>query len=647
MEYYLVSPLRVIHGRESSLTYHSDRPLKRGEIVSVQVGKRDVAAVVLKKIDKPAFNTKPINASIESRPLPEHLLKLHDWLADYYQTHAVAVWQTMLPSGLLKKRRIRNDIVSHPERNRVKFVFNTHQTKALDQILNNPVDTTLLHGVTGSGKTAVYIEAAKRVIGAGKSAIIIVPEISLTSQLVAEFAPHFPRVVLTHSTMTEAARHQAWRSALYAEEPTVIIGPRSALFSPLPNLGLVIIDECHEPSLKQEQSPRYSALRAAAILTKYAGAKLVLGSATPSVADYYLAQSSSPDSIVEMPTVAQTNAIKPDVELVDMTKRAHFGRSHFLSTKLIEAIDLALKNNQQALLFHNRRGSASTTLCENCGWSAACPRCFIPLTLHNDTYQLRCHVCDYHDRVPTTCPDCGQAGVIHKGIGTKRIAEEVARLFPTARIARFDGDNEAGETLDKQYQALYDGDIDIIIGTQVVAKGLDLPHLRLVGVVQADSGLSLPDYYAEERVFQLLAQVAGRVGRNEHPSRVIIQSYQPSHPSVQFGISQDYRGFYTHCISERKRGNFPPFTHLLKLSCVYKSEAAAVRAARQLANQLKQVMPPDCQLFGPTPAFYERAHDTYRWQLILKSPKRGELIALIDHVPASKWQIELDPLSLL
>ncbi|MBC7746357.1 primosomal protein N', partial [Pedobacter sp.] len=264
-----------------------------------------------------------------------------------------------------------------------------------------------------------------------------------------------------------------------------------------------------------------------------------------------------------------------------------------------------------------------------------------------DHYELRCHICNHTENVPTSCPSCHYANIIHKGIGTKLLFEELTKLFPKARIARFDGDTLVDETLEKQYQALYDGDIDIIIGTQVVAKGLDLPQLRMVGVVQADSGLSLPDYQSSERVFQLVSQVCGRVGRNEHPSHVVVQSYQPTNPAVAFGITRDYAGFYDMTLAERKRANFPPYSHLLKIVCTYKSEAAAIRASRELATNLKKILPLHAELLGPTPAFYERVRDSYRWQLLIKSPLRGDLVELVKAIPSTKWQYELDPASLL
>ena len=428
--------------------------------------------------------------------------------------------------------------------------------------------------------------------------------------------------------------------------PRVAIGPRSALFMPLARVGLVIVDEAHEPSFKQEQSPRYSALRVASVLTTIHNGRVVLGSATPLVSDYYLAEQAG-RPIITMSERAQSDARMPDITLVDSTKRQSFKRHRFLSDTLLTNLDTTFAQGHQALIFHNRRGSASTTLCENCGWTAMCPRCFVPFTLHADRHQLGCHICGIHERVPTSCPVCSHADIIHKGIGTKLIESELRKLYPNKIIVRFDADTTSDDTVDKRYKELYDGTIDIIIGTQVIAKGLDLPHLRTVGVVQADAGLSLPDYSASERTFQLIAQVVGRVGRSHHETSVIIQSYQPTHPAVVDGIKQDYAHFYESTLTERKRAHFPPFRYLLQLTCVYKTEAAAVRNARMLARTLKQLNMSDIEILGPTPAFYERQHDTYRWQLLVKSPKRAHLVALLAHVPSTHWQAELDPVSIL
>lgn len=651
MAYYQVSPLRVVHQRESTLTYHAPETLVPGQVVAVSVGTKTVPAVVIGTTVKPSFETKDIETVVTGTPLPKALLELHSWLVRYYVSHPVAVWQTMLPSGILKKRRDSPKKSPKHRRDRTHFVLNKAQNQALTEITASRSGTTLLYGITGSGKTAVYIELAKKTLSEGRSVIVLVPEIALTSQIIADFSAHFEDILVTHSTMTEAHRHKTWTEALESTAPRIVIGPRSALFTPLPNVGLIVIDECHEPSYKQEKSPRYSALRAASILAAQHSARLVLGSATPSITDYYVASELSPPRIVRLDQLARPEAKLPTVAVVDMTKKPNFNRSNFLSETLLTQLRTTLTAGHQALIFHNRRGSAPITLCENCGWSAACPRCYVPLTLHADRYHLRCHLCNHQERVPTSCPQCRTANIIHKGIGTKRVAEELTKLFPDARIARFDGDNADHETVDSQYQALYDGDIDIIIGTQVIAKGLDLPKLRFVGVVQADSGLSLPDYQSAERVFQLLAQVSGRVGRNEHESSVVIQSYQPQHPSVKHGIARDYDSFYKDALKERQRAHYPPFCYLLKITCTYKTEAASVRAAKQLAQTLRPHIKPGMEILGPAPAFYERVRDSYRWQLIVKSAgqqdSRANLAALIDHIPPTHWQYELDPVSLL
>jgi len=646
MKFYEVAPTKIVRSGVGVFTYQSQDALSIGQLVTIPVGKQLLNGVVIRGVAKPSYDTKDIASAIESQPLPTSLIELSLWLAEYYRTPLATVLQTVLPHGLTKKRR---DKVTSPReitRSRTQIVFNKDQLAALSKIAEQPSGTVLLQGVTGSGKTEIYKELARRSLVEGKSSIILVPEISLTSQIVDEFTHEFPDVIVTHSHMTEAERHLAWKKALTSTTPVIIIGPRSALFMPVPNLGLIAVDEAHEPSYKQEQAPRYSALRAASVLGKSAGARVVLGSATPLITDRYVAEvNGSP--IVKLPRPARANAKATTVTLVDMKKRDNFKKHRFLSNALLQSIEQNIDSGRQTLLFHNRRGSASTTLCENCGWTAECPRCFVPLVLHADTFILSCHICDNKAKVPTVCPVCQSADIIHKGIGTKLIESELRRLFPKATIARFDGDNAAADTVNERYKDLYEGTIDIAIGTQVVAKGLDLPKLHTVGVIQADSGLSLPDYASAERAFQLLAQVVGRVGRDERDTTVIVQSYQPTHPIVQFGLKQDYEGFYEYALKERQKGGFPPFRYLLQLTDVYKTEATAIRNAKDLANDLRHKLPKGVEVLGPTPAFYERQHDTYRWQLILKSPKRSELIKALEHLPPTHWQADLDPLSLL
>lgn len=647
MRYYEVAPLKIVRAGVDYFTYASEDELPIGLIVEIEVGIKTRLGLVLKEVPRPSYTTKKIGNAVLSTPFPETLVKLTFWISEYYTTPLATVLQTVLPRGVDKKRRpLTQKAPKASVRKRTTIVLNSDQRAAVSALQQMKTGTAVLQGVTGSGKTEVYKAIARDVIAQERSVIVLVPEISLTSQLIGEFQHDFPDVVVTHSKMTEAQRHNVWQSLLESTTPRVVVGPRSALFMPVPRLGAIIIDESHEPSYKQEQAPRYSALRAASVLGKLSNALVVQGSATPSVADRYVAEAGG-HAIIRLPSPARKKAVQPTIHLIDMTKRDSFRQHRFISDALIASIEKNLTANTQTLLFHNRRGSAVTTLCEQCGWTAHCPRCFVPLTLHADKFQLSCHICGHREKVPTHCPVCQSADIIHKGVGTKLVETELRKLFPKASIARFDSDNKNDQTVASLYDALYSGEIDIAIGTQVVAKGLDLPHLRTVGVIQADSGLALPDFTASERAFQLLAQVIGRVGRDEHASEVVVQTYQPTHPAVQFGLKQDYEGFYQYALNQRKLGHFPPFTYLLKLTTVYKTEQAAIRAARGLMQTLKAQIHPDVRLLGPTPSFYERQHNTYRWQLILKSPKREHLIAALKHVPTTHWQTELDPTSLL
>ena len=660
MYYYEIAPRIIVRSNIGFFTYESEVLFTVGQLVTIPIGNRTAIGVILRFVQKPSFTTKRIISHFDLSPLPIELIALAEWISNYHHTPLATTLQMIIPTKLTVKRRQVKSNGKETIRSRTQFVLNENQQLAVTRIESMTPGSALIYGVTGSGKTAIYIELTKRAINRGQSVIILVPEIALTSQIVDEFKNEFNQshpdipITLYHSKQTEAARAIHWRSVLdrshqqNGSQAQIIVGPRSSLFLPVTNLGLVIVDECHEPSYKQDQSPRYSALRVASVLAKLHSGKTVLGSATPSVADYYLAQASK-RPIIHLPSRAKIDAVAPDVCLVDMTKRVNFKSHWFLSTQLLKGIHETLESGKQVLLYHNRRGTSSFTLCESCGWSAACQRCFIPLTLHADKHSLLCHICGMTEHVPTACPVCKNASIIHKGIGTKLIETELKKIYPNKKVMRFDGDSSTSSSLDTHYKELYSGEIDIIIGTQTVAKGLDLPHLRLVGVIQADSGLALPDFSSEERVFQLLAQVIGRVGRSNSASKVIVQSFQSSHPAVQLGLTQNYDEFYKHTLLLRKKGHFPPFTYLLKITCRYKSEKAAISNARKVTHVLKSHLSHHDTLLGPTPAFYERSGEWYQWQLIIRSPVRAGLVALINHVPTSgnHWQIELDPISLL
>lgn len=646
MHYIEVAPIKLIRKDATSFTYHFDTLLPIGTIVAVPIGKQQITGIVIATVSKPSFTTKSVTRIIEAPPLPAALVATTQWMSQYYAVHLSQCLSLLLPAGLTKTRRAQTPHSHTPIRPTNTAQPTTEQLAAISAISNSHDTTHILFGVTGSGKTLVYKSLAQQAYDTGKSALILVPEIALTSQLVDEFRQLFGEsVIVAHSQQTEAERNIIWRQLLHAKEPHVIIGPRSALFLPVANVGLIVLDEFHEPSYKQEQQPRYSSLRIATILGTHHQARVVFGSATPPVAELYVAKKTT-KNIVELKTTAKL-ITPPTVTVVDMTKRNNFLQHRFLSDALITSIDTSLSLKKQILIFHNKRGTATTTLCTQCGWIATDPSNDLPLTLHADTHQLTSHLTGYTQAVPTCCPKCSSIDIIHKGIGTKLLEAELRQRYPNATIVRFDKDSEKNNTVATRYKDLYDGSVDIIIGTQMIAKGLDLPQLRTVGVVQADANLALPDYAASERVFQLLAQVVGRVGRHEQPTEVIVQSYQPAHPAILAGISQQYDKFYKHTLAQRKKGAFPPFTYVAKFVCTYKTEAAAIKNSRSLYHKLQTQAHPSTIISKPLPAFYEKVSGGYRWQIIVKSPRRSELIALMQYTPPRYWQYELDPLTLL
>lgn len=645
MNYYLVAPAKTFHNSDNTLTYASAEPLKIGHIVEIPLGKNTTVGIVSAKTAKPDFETKEIIRVLYAEPLPKHLVKALFWLSDYYRCPLSTVVQSMLPRGITKKRRKLKADNSIAVPKAPANPLNAAQKRAIKEINQNPANTVLLHGITGSGKTNIYIELTKQTLAKQESVILLVPEIALTSQLVRNFQAHFDQVILLHSAQTEAVRHQLWEKSLQADQPHIIIGPRSALFAPVRNLGLVIIDEAHEPSYHQDQNPKYSALRLAAIM-----AKTILGSATPLVADYYICKQHK--AIVELSELAVKNDKNTDISVIDLKNRPDFTRSRLLSNQLIASIQKSLDNHTQSMIFHNRRGTAPLTICDHCGWQALCQNCLLPLVLHADKYQMRCHTCGRTYPVPTACPECQNATIHHKGFGTKMLEEELRRLFPQARIARFDTDTESGQQLTQIYDQVYAGEYDILVGTQMIAKGFDFPKLSTLGIAQADAGLSLPDYSSEERTFQLITQVIGRAKRGHQNSHIFIQSFQPDHPLISFATQSDYASFYNYLLQKRKIGTLPPYSFLLKISLTYKTERSAISGTQKLnkkiiqfihQHQLSQV-----SVTPPTPAFHEHTASGYTWQITVKAKSRKDLLAIFDALDKNPYlHYDFDPITLL
>lgn len=645
--FYEVIPLKLFRAGAGILTYSSDIPLKIGTIVTIPLGRTTTTGIVIKKVTSVDFSTKPLSGILYDTPLPAHLVKALLWLSEYYLVPLPTVAKLILPVGINKKRRNpAKSLLSPPKTlKNAKIALNPAQKTALRGLESASSRTKLLHGITGSGKTNIYLQMASTSLLEGKSTILLVPEIALTSQLVQVFENTFPgRTILMHSRQTEAERHQIWQQCLTCDTPVIVIGPRSALFAPLHNLGLIIIDEAHDSSYFQENTPRYSALRLASFIANYLKIDCILGTATPLATDYHLAKTHN--SLVTLNEKAKP-ASAPEISVIDLKSRANFSKNRYFSDQLITEIKQNLEHHHQTLIFHNRRGSAPLTICENCGYEALCPNCFLPLTLHTNDYTLRCHTCDYRCAVPVNCPECQHPGLIHKGFGTKLLENELRKLFPSARIARFDADNTKADSLAALYDEVKGGRIDIIVGTQTVAKGLDLPRLATVGVVQADVGLSLPDYSAPERTYELLTQVIGRVGRGhlEHTS-VIIQTFHPDSPIITSAINADYQSFIDYTLKIRSKQHFPPFTYLARIAVTYKTERTTLSKIRAIYRELSTHR--NILTSPPTPAFHERTARGYTWQLTLRAQSRTQLLKILQPISEKpNTIITLDPPSLL
>ena len=650
--YFEVLPAKVFRKsprlEDGILTYSFPENLEPGTIVEIPLGKSSTVGIVYKKDKKPEgdFKIKEIIKPLYDSPLPEHLLKAIIWLSGYYLVSLPQVVSLFLPNTLEKKHKIATSSSENAELKNIDIPLNSAQKTALSSLTKIGSNTKLLHGITGSGKTNIYLTLAKKTFQNSDSTILLVPEIALTSQLVEIFKETFgENVVLIHSKQTDKTRRETFEKILSSESPKIVIGPRSALFSPLKNLGLIIIDEAHESTYFQDQTPKYSAIRLASFIAKTKDISCILGTATPKVEDYYLAKTH--DSLVVLKEKAKETSIKPDVKVIDLKNRDEFTTNRYFSNSLIQKIEENLKNGRQTLIYHNRRGSAPLTICESCGYEALCPNCFLPLTLHADSYKLICHTCGYKEKVPTSCPNCKHAEIIHKGFGTKLLETELKRLFKTATIARFDGDNEKDKTLDSLYKDVKSGKINIIIGTQTVTKGLDLPKLATVGIVQADSGLSLPDYSSEERTFDLLNQVLGRVGRGHiEEASAYIQTFHPESPVIKAAIDSDYETFYEYIIKKRQKSHLPPFYYIAKVSVVYKTEKTTISKIKEVYKALKTI--DNIYLSAPTPAFHERLSTGFCWQIVIKSSNRKSLTDAIKSLETfPDIRLSIDPPSLL
>jgi primosomal protein N' (replication factor Y) len=520
--------------------------------------------------------------------------------------------------------------------------------------------TYLLHGVTGSGKTEVYLQVVARALEAGRGALVLVPEIALTPQLVARFRARFGEgIACLHSGLSDRERHDAWR-ALRRGELRLAIGARSALFAPVPRLGVIIVDEEHDPSFKQEEGLRYNGRDMAMLRAHLCGALCVLGSATPSLESFFLAEQGRIKKLVlaERPE----SRPMPTVELVDLARNRGPGPGghELLTGPLHRALERCLGAREQAIIFLNRRGFAPSLRCAACTAMLRCPACSVSLTEHRRAALLRCHYCDFATPLSDVCPDCGALGELERvGVGTERIEDAIEQSFPGVRVGRLDRDTAAGRGgVEEVLGKMRARELDVLVGTQMVTKGHDLPGVTLVGVLLADQSLCFPDFRAGERTFQLLAQVAGRAGRAELPGRVLVQTYQPEHYAVACAVRHDYASFYRQEIADRREHGYVPLGRLVAVRADAGDEQVARNVIRELARAAErepEVASREVQLLGPAPAPIERLRGRHRMRLLLRSRSRASLrkvalavLARIEEgVAPARAHVDIDPVSML
>jgi primosomal protein N' (replication factor Y) len=542
---------------------------------------------------------------------------------------------------------------------RVRHRLNAAQQAAYDQIAaaiaEKRYQTFLLHGVTGSGKTEVYLNAIEAVLAGERSALLLVPEIALTPAMAGQFFARFgDRVAILHSALTDVERSEQWRR-IRSGAASVVVGTRSGVFAPVRNLGLIVVDEEHDGSYKQEETPRYNGRDVAIVRAQAAGACVVLGSATPSLESRYNAEREK-YTLIELPGRIEERPM-PTVELIDMRQEFLETRQQAtFSRKLLEAIGARLENGEQTIVLLNRRGFSSFVACRSCGERVNCANCSLTLTYHKRDRRLLCHYCGYAEKVPSVCPKCQSEHIYFLGMGSEKVEEELHRAFPAARIARLDRDTVTGK---RQYETILnefrEGNYDVLVGTQMIAKGHDIPNVTLVGVVSADIGLGMPDFRAAERTFQLLTQVAGRAGRGNVPGIVLIQTINPDHYAVRMAAAQDYPAFYQKELHFRRMMLYPPFSAMANVLVRAEKKEMAMRMSSELGLLL---MPPPekLRIMGPAEAPVPRLKNEYRYQFLVKAASRKALNELLQGIRAyaleHKWGatalvIDVDPLTLM
>jgi primosomal protein N' (replication factor Y) len=636
--HYVEVSIAGLHTGRRYYTYHSEDTVQLGQIVSVVFGRKKSVGIVRSIVKKPTFATKPLS-QIYEYILPQQTILLLNWLEQFYPYDFGDLSSLFIPSNINVKERLAKEYTSHKTTELPNPTKD--QIEALRIIDSN--NSVLLHGDTGTGKTRVFLQVAGEVLRQGKSVLILTPEIGLTPQLeqTIKDALDYPLHTI-HSKKTPAQRKRVWLEALNNSGPAIFLGPRSSLFLPYSDLGLVVVDESHDGSYKSFQSPKYHGLYVASKIANIHKAKFIQSTATPNVSDYYISTTKQ-IPVAKMTTIA-AGAHQADGSIIDLTDRTKFTKHPQISDPLIDAMSTALSNKEQVLLFLNRRGSARIVQCNSCGTIEECQNCGIPITFHHDIHKLACHICGQVRSASSQCAECGSTDMLYFSPGTKGIEQDISSLFPRAKITRFDLDVKAKDTIARKLSEVKAGEYDIIIGTQVISKGFDLPNLSVVGVLNADGNLALPDFRSEELTFQQLYQVTGRVGRGHRKSSYFIQTRQPNNPVIETALQRNWQFFYDYELNKRKQFMFPPFAHLALLTITKKQSSTSQKIAEKLASHLKNY--PKIAILGPTPSFYEASSGGSTWQILVKARSRSALIQSLVDVP-SEWSIDVDPTSVL
>lgn len=655
---------------QSLSTSNENTPLQiqRGVFVKVPLGKRAVTGLVLGKSSSPPteFEAKAIQSILpDFQRLPEPFIKWIEWLSNYYFYPPGMVAQMILPPLENKnsnRKSQRAPVITHVERTQPPTLTPEQESafKAISQ--KEGFATHLLFGVTGSGKTEVYLQLLEKTIREGKNGIVLVPEISLTPQLVNRFSQRFGNEIsVIHSQLTDRERTNQWWE-IVDKKKKILIGARSALFCPVENLGMIIVDEEHEASFKQDEKLKYNGRDSAIVLAKLHNCPVVLGSATPSLESWKNVLDGK-YQVHRLRARVEDRAL-PICEVVDLrAEEKNPELPSWLSEKLYTAIQSTLDKKEQVALFLNRRGVANVVLCPQCGYTYECPNCDITLTLHGQN-DLVCHYCDYHERMKMDCPSCKTGETRAIGLGTELVEKEMQRLFPEARIARADRDEIQNRLdLEELISKMENAETDILVGTQMIAKGLDFPKLNLVGLLLADIGFNLPDFRATERSYQLITQVSGRAGRHvklgEEPGRVFIQTFNPDHPSLQYS-ADEFEKFADYEIQQRSPLGYPPIGKLISFRLQGTQQSHVFESARLLAErgrQLKSKVPnyQSIEVLGPAEAPLAKLRGQYRFQLLIKGLDHRILNSFCHQIMGDqswapsgvKISVDVDPLHLI